>query len=304
ADSDATSITKQWKLLTIDATRVLPDGTPDTWQVQTLQPPEWLRRHQADVGGLLALDELVDLAEMGVPAGLVGHVQSIKRAPRVAQGHGRVVLTTVNHLNDYVFDVALEDQHGSHDNLGVTGFHKFYSEDRHGWVSAADLHDGEQLRGESGPIHVLSVMSLPGTQQVYNFTVEADHVYYVGDLTALTHNNGCGRRGSPSTRADVDAKRDAILQQHPDWTHTHGGTDAVTGAPKPEMYIPGPDGVRKGSTYPDLSFKKPDGTLHHHNTVDTYADGLTPTRREAANADKLQQLRRNDTYSQSAKPKG
>jgi hypothetical protein len=87
------------------------------------------------------------------------------------------------------------------------------------------------------------------------------------------------------------------------WEHTHGGTDSVTGAPKPEKYIPGEDGGKKGSTYPDLTFKKPDGTEHHHNTMDTLSDGQTPTKREASNMDRMQKLKPNDTTSSSPKPK-
>jgi len=71
----------------------------------------------------------------------------------------------------------------------------------------------------------------------------------------------------------------------------------------PEKYIPGADGTRKGSTYPDLSFKKPDGSSHHHNTIDTKGDGITPTPRESGNLDRLKELRPDDTVSKSPKPK-
>jgi hypothetical protein len=69
------------------------------------------------------------------------------------------------------------------------------------------------------------------------------------------------------------------------------------------MYIPGAGGGKKGSTYPDLSFKKPDGKYHHHNTQDTYADGINATKREAANEARLKVLRPDDTVSSSPKPK-
>jgi hypothetical protein len=44
----------------------------------------------------------------------------------------------------------------------------------------------------SGDLTVLKVARDTGAERVYNFTVETDHVYYVGDLTALTHNQ-CGK---------------------------------------------------------------------------------------------------------------
>lgn len=31
--------------------------------------------------------------------------------------------------------------------------------------------------------------SLPGTERVYNLTVEGEHVYYVTELGLLSHNN-------------------------------------------------------------------------------------------------------------------
>jgi hypothetical protein len=92
------------------------------------------------------------------------------------------------------------------------------------------------------------------------------------------------------------------LQENPDWKHRNGGTDRVTGEPLPEYYVPGANGGTKGSTYPDLTFEKPGGDLHHHNTVDTYSDG-TMTKREADNLRRLQEQRSGDTTSTSPKPK-
>ncbi|MCX6840204.1 MAG: hypothetical protein NTX35_20685, partial [Verrucomicrobia bacterium] len=111
-----------------------------------------------------------------------------------------------------------------------------------------------------------------------------------------------GRRGNAATRAHVDLERDRLMQENPDWRHRFGGTDSVTGEPLPELYVPAAGGGRSGSTYPDLSFQKPDGSFHHHNTVDTYADGQTLTTREADNLRRLQLLRPNDTTTTAPKP--
>jgi len=62
-----------------------------------------------------------------------------------------------------------------------------YTEDR-GWVQAYDLHEGEAVRTASGNAIVTGLVRNPGTFRVYNMTVESDHVFYVGDLTALVHN--------------------------------------------------------------------------------------------------------------------
>ena len=56
--------------------------------------------------------------------------------PSDPPGPGQVVLTTVHHLNRYLFELRLEDEHGRQTTVRPTGFHKFYSADRRAWVSA------------------------------------------------------------------------------------------------------------------------------------------------------------------------
>ena len=77
------------------------------------------------------------------------------------------------------------------DTLGMTGWHKMFSESRGAWVSASELEIGEVLRGHDGPVVVTQLMRDPAVQRVYNMSVEADHVYYVGAIEALAHNNWC-----------------------------------------------------------------------------------------------------------------
>jgi len=176
--------------VTIIASQTWDDGTVDTWEIQTLQPIAWLEANGIYVGGSIDLSKVVDLKEMGVSDGVVGTIGSIEGCPPIAAGPGRVVLTTVNHLNNYVFNLTLTDPSGADDTIGITGYHKVYTEDR-GWVQAYDLHEGEAVRTASGNAIVTGLVRNPGTFRVYNMTVEADHVYYVGDLTTLVHNNDC-----------------------------------------------------------------------------------------------------------------
>lgn len=140
-----------------------------------------------EVGGLIPLDTVLDLKELGVPDGLEGSVVSIGDCPSIETGAGRVVLTTVNHLNNFVFNLTLKDAHGKSDTIGVTGWHKIYSEQR-GWVSVSELEHGELIRNADGYARVAGLVRDPGVHRVYNMTVEADHVYYVGDFSALVHN--------------------------------------------------------------------------------------------------------------------
>src|SRR6266542_1373975 len=66
----------------------------------------------------------------------------------------------------------------------------------------------------------------------------------------------------------------------------HGWEINCGGGKKGEEYIPGPGGARTGSSYPDITATKGDKTLRV-NTIDTRANGVTPTTREADNAARI-----------------
>jgi hypothetical protein len=138
---------------------------------------------------------------MGAPEGLIGTVTFIGPCPQLEDGPGRVVLTTVNHLNNFVFDLTLT-ANGAIDTLGVTGTHRIYTEDR-GWIAASELTQGEVVRTANGDAVVSSLVQQPGTFTVYNMTVEADHVYYVGEPSALVHNT-CPIPGLRDAFSNID----------------------------------------------------------------------------------------------------
>ena len=54
----------------------------------------------------------MDLLEMGMPEDLRAKVEAVEPCPRIESGPGRVVLTTINHLNSYVFALQLTDPAG------------------------------------------------------------------------------------------------------------------------------------------------------------------------------------------------
>ncbi|GIW99635.1 MAG: hypothetical protein KatS3mg111_2968 [Pirellulaceae bacterium] len=95
----------------------------------------------------------LDLVEMGLPEGLTGTVLSIQQCPQPPPGPGRLVLTTVNHLNRDVIELDLRASDGKLETLRPTGNHKFYSVTRNAWLSAAELVEGEQLDGVGRPGH-------------------------------------------------------------------------------------------------------------------------------------------------------
>ena len=179
-----------WRLIRLRAETVWDDGTIDDINVETLQSPAWIEHFQARVGSSVPIP--LDLVEMGLPENLLAKVLAIERCPTIEAGPGRVVLTTVNHLNNNAYEVTVEDAQGRRQTTRPTGFHKFYRPLDGTWDSIQSFQPGEQLRAAAGqPVTVVSVEKLPGTHHVYNLTVEGEHAYHVTKLGLLAHNNGC-----------------------------------------------------------------------------------------------------------------
>ena len=89
---------------------------------------------------------------------------------------------------------------------------------------------------------------------------------------------GGGRLGSQGTRAHVGEVAGEMESRR--WRITGGGGRAL------EEFLPGPNGARRGGSYPDITATKNGRTLRV-NTVDTRADGVTSTAREAATAARI-----------------
>ncbi len=175
-----------WRLVRLRATEVWPDGTRDVINVETLQPPAWISTYGAQVGAMVPLP--LDLVEMGLPDTICGEVIADEPCPAIGPGPGRVVLTTVNHLNPDVWRLTVTDKQGRRETIRPTGFHRFWSETRQAYVSVRDLQLGETLDGVAGRLTVQSLAPVPGTHRVYNMTVEGDHVYRVATRGVLVHN--------------------------------------------------------------------------------------------------------------------
>jgi hypothetical protein len=179
-----------WKRVKMLAWARWADIPFDDIHIETLQPPEWLAAHNVRVGAWVPLP--LDLVEMGMPEDMRGQVMAIEPCPMIKPGRGRVVQTTVNHLNANLRELRVQDGKGHQETIRPTGFHKFYRATDGKWVSAEDLVSGDQLQGHRGMLRVLANTRFPGIHRVYNLTVETEHVYRVSSLGALVHNNGCG----------------------------------------------------------------------------------------------------------------
>lgn len=83
------------------------------------------------------------------------------------------------------------------------------------------------------------------------------------------------------------------------------GWRLISGGGQPEVRMPGPGGGVKGSAYADIELFNPaTGQTMRINTVDTLADGITPTAREVENALKIHDLSKpGDSVMMIAKPK-
>lgn len=189
----------KWRFLRLMAEVPWDDGTIDRINVETLQPPEWVAENDAHVGADVPLP--VDLVEMGLPEGIPARVLANEPCPALAKGIGQLVLTTVNHLNQFVLELTVRNGDGVEAKFKPTGYHKFYREPEGAWVSACDLRPGDRLRGTHGDVVIVGVNAVAGVHRVYNLSVETEHVYFVSQLGILTHNTGCRPHGFSSWAA-------------------------------------------------------------------------------------------------------
>jgi hypothetical protein len=94
------------------------------------------------------------------------------------------------------------------------------------WVKAADLRTGDFLETPAGGWRrVVSVTALLGEQTVYNFTVDQDHDYFVGETGFLVHNSeGCGCKIALGKREGLRNWANKIGADHllgdPNWRNT------------------------------------------------------------------------------------
>ncbi|MGH7138024.1 MAG: polymorphic toxin-type HINT domain-containing protein, partial [Pirellulales bacterium] len=230
-----------WRLLKLHSDCRWADGTLDTVEVETLQPPSWIVKHCAREGSSVPLP--LDVTEMGMPEDLRATVLAIEPCPEIPDGPGHVVTTTINHLNAFICELSVEDTLGHRETIKPTGYHKFYSDTRQGWVSASQLDRGERLRGVNGPLTVIDIHRIPGVERVYNMTVEGQHVYHVSAFGVLVHNE------CPPPPSEVDLG--------PDDLPPPGTGGAFPGDPYILWYVPEPqdpiiggDGTVPGPGFP------------------------------------------------------
>lgn len=232
ADSDVTA--EDWRLVSLTMTK--EDG--GTLRVQLLRPIEWL-----------VTEAVILIADADDPQSLFVNVPSIPAAPDTedyklqrlllgqtihldlpelgAQGPAmvtaidpcppvdkpqpgrRMVTGTFRHSAANVVDLQVGSESES---FGVTDNHPFWSVDRGEFVEAGLLRIGEQLQCADGTItQVTRITPRRGPPvEVYNFEVDAEHVYHVGTSGVLVHN-ACHHHYWPKWLGSQVPYRDRLL---------------------------------------------------------------------------------------------
>ena len=116
----------------------------------------------------------------------------------------QVVETYVNQTNELVYI------HVNGEEIITTPSHPFYSPVK-GWVDAIELRAGDVLILVNGEYVVVErvqheILETPVT--VYNFQVEDNHTYYVGESGILVHNTCHGNSLKSSKKTDLYVLRD------------------------------------------------------------------------------------------------
>jgi Protein of unknown function (DUF1557). len=97
-----------------------------------------------------------------------------------------VVTGIFEHEAGNVIDLYLA---GTNEPIGCTDNHRFWSEDRKEYIEAGQLRAGERVwTRKLGSTTVAATAPRPGTHRVYNLEVHGEHVYEVGELGTLVHN--------------------------------------------------------------------------------------------------------------------
>jgi len=214
ADADVTA--EDWRLVSL--TMLKEDG--GTLRVQLLRPIEWLVTEIVVLVGtsddpqslyseipqttaaegtpdyklqrlLIGQQIQLDLPELGAQGPAT--VTAIDPCPSLdkPQAGCRLVTGTFRHSAANVVDLQVGRES---EPFGCTDNHPFWSVDREQFVEAGQLQIGENLQTADGTItQVTRITPRRGPPvEVYNFEVDAEHVYHVGTSGVLVHN-ACDR---------------------------------------------------------------------------------------------------------------
>lgn len=106
--------------------------------------------------------------------------------------YSQVADTMIHFVQEPIYKLYIENE-----ILQVTGIHRFYIQRNNqiSWIHASDLQVNDLVLFADGSWHnIFKIESKFRFRKVFNFEVEGNHNYYVGEQQILAHNKG-GRRG-------------------------------------------------------------------------------------------------------------
>jgi RHS repeat-associated protein len=123
----------------------------------------------------------------------------------------RPVVATYHRADVRLGQIVVQFADGVEETLTVTAEHPFWVEQR-GWVRAIDLAPGDPLFSPQGQwLRVSSATWFTGRGDVYNFHVDTDRSYFVGQHRVWVHNNSKATGGGQQTTnlvARFDSRRE------------------------------------------------------------------------------------------------
>ena len=169
-----------WRLIKLAMPN--PEFPSDVLSIETLRSHAWIKQNLWVEGNEIVFS----LPEMGLHG--LAKVEAIRPCPRLPEGEGKVILTTVNHYNGYIYSVEFANG----ETIEPTARHRLFSLTQNNWVKTENLQIGEQLATKNGFQTISQIGRKKGVYKVYNIEVETDHCYYVGNSNILSHNvNPC-----------------------------------------------------------------------------------------------------------------
>jgi hypothetical protein len=167
--------------------------------IELLRPQEWLDDLGVGLGSMIFLD----MPEMGAIG--EAEVTFVGPCPPIKPGPGTVVTGRFRHEadeNEKVIHLKIE---GQEELTGVTSSHAYWSIDREDFIPIGEFAIGELVDTEYGPNRVVSATRHQHDGWLYNLET-TEHVYRVGSLGTLVHNN-CARAADTYSGTKREALR-------------------------------------------------------------------------------------------------
>jgi hypothetical protein len=152
-------------------------------EAEFIRPDWWIEENGIAAGELMPLS----IEELGLSG--YATIQTVEDCGPIARGDGSVVTGrfTTSRVN-FIVRLTVAGPDGTVEVLEGTTVHPIWSVDRNDWIQLSDLQEGERLQAANGIATVLSIAIVSTNVPVYNIEVHGEHVYQVGQLGVLAHN--------------------------------------------------------------------------------------------------------------------